>query len=288
MSRPGTTLADAAVSVLTTGDAAAKASRARAVAAAWRAGDLPLGAGAEPPLRPARPARPELRPPRDMPKRSRGARGRVALLHALAHIELNAVDLAYDMVARFADPARAGLALPRGFFDDWVTVGDEEGKHFLLLAERLTAHGAAYGDLPAHDGLWRASQDTAGDLLARLAVVPMVLEARGLDVTPGMIAGLRAGGDPESADVLQIIHDDEIGHVAAGSRWFLHVCADRGADPEPTWQELVRRHFGTTLKRPFNADSRDRAGLPGHWYEPLAEPPAEPDADGLDGPARIG
>ena len=176
------------------------------------------------------------------------------------------------MVARFADPpACGGLALPRAFFDDWVTVADEEGKHFLMLEERLAALGAAYGDLPAHDGLWQASADTAHDLLARLAVVPMVLEARGLDVTPAMIANLRRAGDDPSADVLQVIHDDEIGHVATGRRWFEHVARARGLDPWPAWQDLVRAHFRGTLKPPFNEASRRRAGMEPEVYEPMAE-----------------
>jgi uncharacterized ferritin-like protein (DUF455 family) len=210
-----------------------------------------------------------------MPKRKKAQSpaARAALLHALAHIELNAIDLAWDVVARFAAPAACGgLALPRAFFDDWVTVADEEGKHFLMLAERLVALDTAYGDLPAHDGLWQASADTAHDLLARLAVVPMVLEARGLDVTPAMIANLRRAGDDASADVLQVIHDDEIGHVATGRRWFEHVARARGLDPWPTWQELVRTYFRGTLKRPFNAESRAKAGLAPEAYEPLAEP----------------
>jgi len=262
----------AACDVLATPDAAAKARAARALAAGWRAGTIGAGGRADPPVRPARPERPALRPPSAMPRRrkARSPAARTALLHALAHIELNAIDLACDMIARFADPVRAGMAPPGAFFDDWVRVADEEGKHFLLLEARLAALGAAYGDLPAHDGLWQAAESTAGDLLARLAVVPMVLEARGLDVTPGMIANLEAAGDSESADVLRIIHDEEIGHVAAGVRWFRHVAELRGIDPETGWRALVRRHYRGPLKPPFNADSRARAGLPPDLYEPLA------------------
>ncbi|MEQ8965179.1 MAG: ferritin-like domain-containing protein, partial [Azospirillaceae bacterium] len=231
----------------------------------------PLGR-ADPPTRPARPERPELRPPSAMPKRrkARSAAGRVALLHALAHIELNAVDLACDMIARFADPERAGEVLPDAFFDDWCAVADDEGRHFLMLADRLAAFGAAYGDLPAHDGLWQAAEATAGDLLARLAVVPMVLEARGLDVTPGMIANLDAAGDADSAAILRIIHDEEIGHVAAGVRWFRHVAASRGMEAEPQWRALVRQYYRGPLKPPFNAESRARAGMEPALYEPLA------------------
>src|SRR5690606_30985264 len=146
-----------------------------------------------------------------------------ALLHALAHIELNAVDLSWDAVARFPE---AGF--PRGYVDDWVRVADEESKHFLLLADRLEQLGSRYGALPAHDGLWQAAAATMDDPLARHAVVPLVLEARGLDVTPAMIARLRDVGDDASADILQVIFDDEIGHVAVGKRWFDHLCGVRG------------------------------------------------------------
>ena len=264
---PAGDLAAAAVGVLRTADPHAKAEAALAMAAAWRAGGLAPPGPADPPERPARPERPALLPPGSVPRRRLGSpAGRVALLHALAHIELNAVDLACDIVARFGAP------LPRGFSDDWVGVAADEARHFLLLSARLAAYGAAYGDLPAHDGLWQAATVTADDVLARLAIVPLVLEARGLDVTPAMIGNLRAAGDLESAAALQTIHDEEIGHVAAGRRWFDHVAAARGlGDPQAAWQELVQRLFRGQLKRPFNEPSRSRANLPPDWYEPLAD-----------------
>jgi uncharacterized ferritin-like protein (DUF455 family) len=264
-----------AVAVLTTPASADKIALTHALAAAWRHGDLPVGDGPAPPHRPARPARPELRLPRDMPKRRSGGApaSRVALLHAVAHIELNALDLACDLIARFGS-----AALPRDFFDDWLRVADEEASHHGLLAKRLAAHGAAYGDLPAHDGLWQAAEATAHDLLARLAVVPLVLEARGLDVTPVMIAGLDKAGDAESAAVLRIIYRDEIGHVAIGRRWFDAVCTERGLAPEPAYQDLVRRHFRGRLKPPFNASAREAAGLPAAFYEVLAEGEGAPAA----------
>ncbi len=259
-------LQDAALAVLTTADAAEKSRQSRDAAKAWHAGELTVRDDwPAPPDRPARPDRPELLAPREMPRRRGGSRhGRIALLHALAHIELNAVDLAWDMIARF------GEAQPRAYLDDWVKVADEEAKHHLLLADRLAAYDAAYGDLPAHDGLWQAAHDTRHDYPARLAVVPMVLEARGLDVTPGMIATLRKQGDEDSAAVLQIIHDDEIGHVAIGKRWFEAECAARSLEPLPTWQRLVRTHFKGQLKPPFNEPSRDAADFPADWYAPLA------------------
>ena len=260
-------LATQAVAILKTADPAAKARRAREVAAAWRRGEIAAVGAAPPPARPARPARPELKRPGEVPRRkiNRGSAGRGALLHALAHIELNAIDLAADIVARFT-----GEDLPRGFYDDWLTVADEEGKHYLLLAARLGELGLAYGDLPAHDGLWQAAEETAHDLLARLAVVPLVLEARGLDVTPAMIDKLRHVEDDDSAAVLQVIYAEEIGHVAIGKRWFDCVCARRGLAPLETWQALVRRHFKGRLKPPFNEPARAQAGLPADFYSELA------------------
>ncbi len=170
-------LARAAVAALSEARPSDKARLAHAMAAAWRSGEI---GDADPPGRPARPPRPRLRAPRDMPRRGKaGSRtGRIALLHALAHIELNAVDLACDIIARFT-----GAGLPRRLHDDWITVADEEARHFELLCGRLAAHDAAYGDLPAHDGLWQAAEETGGDILARLAVVPLVLEARGARAT---------------------------------------------------------------------------------------------------------
>jgi uncharacterized ferritin-like protein (DUF455 family) len=187
--------------------------------------------------------------------------GRLALLHALAHIELNAIDLGWDIVARFA-----GSGLPRQFFDDWVGVTAEEAEHFALLHARLVALGGEYGAMPAHDGLWEAAAATAGDLLARLAVVPLVLEARGLDVTPEMIRRLQRAGDAESAAVLERIYADEIGHVAVGARWFAALCRERGLDPSATFRDRVSRHFTGGLKPPFNETARAQAGLPRDYY----------------------
>lgn len=263
-----TSLAEAAREVLLCGDADEKALLARRVAAAWRAGTLAAGQGTVMPDRPNRPARPELRLPRDMPRRSfKGERGRIALLHSLAHIELNAIDLAFDLVGRFA-----GEALPPIFFDDWISVGDDEARHFTMLQTRLAAHGSAYGDHPAHDGLWQAAEETRHDLLARLAVVPMVLEARGLDVTPAMIARLTAAGDFESAKMLETIYEEEKTHVSAGTRWFGHLARERGLDPEAAFHVLVKRHFRGALKPPFNTQARREAGLEPGFYEPLAAP----------------
>jgi uncharacterized ferritin-like protein (DUF455 family) len=200
-----------------------------------------------------------------MPKRTfKGPRGRFALLHSLAHIELNAIDLAFDMAGRWA-----GSGLPRAFYDDWIQVGDEESKHFLAVQGRLRAMGGGYGDLPAHNGLWEAAEETRHDLLARLAVVPLVLEARGLDVTPMMIERLIGAGDHESASVLGMIYREEQQHVGAGARWFAYLCGQRGLRPDETFHVLVRKHFRGLLKPPFNVEARNAAGLNPEFYEPL-------------------
>jgi uncharacterized ferritin-like protein (DUF455 family) len=261
-------LSDGAVEILGAAEPARKVALSRALIGAWREGSLEVGAASAPP-RPARPDRPPLLPPRDMPKRRNfgSEHGRIALLHALAHIELNAIDLAWDIVARFS-----GAGLPPSFYDDWAGVAAEEAEHFGLLNARLQAFGAAYGDLPAHDGLWEAAAATAHDLLARLAVVPLVLEARGLDVTPEMIRRLDRAGDNDSAAILDRIYRDEIGHVAVGARWFERLCRDRGFDPEAAFHDRVRRHFTGSLKPPFNRSARDAAGFPAIYYEQLASP----------------
>jgi uncharacterized ferritin-like protein (DUF455 family) len=260
-------LSTAAVTVLTTADPAEKVRLSRRFAEKWRTGAISQPIAAPVPDRPARPLEPQLLPVRDMPPRRKGgsAAGRTALVHALAHIELNAIDLSWDIVARF------GSDMPKGFSDDWVQVADDEARHFDMLSRLLESQGSRYGALPAHDGLWQSSQDTAHDLAARLAVVPLVLEARGLDVTPAMTLNLRKFGDDAAADALQIIHDDEITHVAAGRRWFEHVCAEKGLEPIPTWQTLVKIYFKGSLKRPFNEVSRSKAGFAAAFYEPIAD-----------------
>jgi len=266
------TLAEMAVEVLTTADGRAKTALGRAHAAAWFAAreagaPLPLGR-ATPPDRPARPERPELLAPREMPRRRPGTEaGRIALLHAVAHIELNAVDLHWDIIARFAD-----VPMPPGFYDDWVRAADEEAKHFNLLCDCLEAMGSHYGALPAHAGMWRAAEDTATDLMGRLAVVPMVLEARGLDVTPGMIEIFRKAGQADAVAALETIYGEEVGHVAYGSKWFHFLCGRTDTDPKEAFHALVRKYFHGTLKPPFNTEKRAEAGLPPDFYWPLSEP----------------
>lgn len=265
------TLAERAVDVLTTADPLEKTAKSRAHAAAWfaaRASGAPMPIGAAtPPDFPARPQKPDLLDPRDVPRRRPGSpTGRIALLHAVAHIELNAVDLHWDIVARFTD-----TKMPMGFYDDWVKSADEEAKHFGLISECLAALGSHYGALAAHAGMWRAAEDTAGDLMGRLTVVPMVLEARGLDVTPGMIEIFRSAGLSDAVAALETIYAEEVGHVAYGSKWFHFLCGRHELDPKETFHALVRRYFHGTLKPPFNEEKRAEAGLPPDFYWPLAE-----------------
>jgi len=258
------TLTDAALRVLDEPDPAGKARLTFDFAQAWRDGAISTVGDTPAPARPARPARPVLNSPGDMPKRSTGGgKGRLALVHAIAHIELNAIDLAWDIVARFAAPD-----LPRGFYDDWVHVAEDEARHFEMLVKRLGELGAAYGDLPAHDGLWEAAENTSDDLAARLALVPMLLEARALDTTPATVARLEKNGDAATATVMAEIGEDEIGHVAAGVRWFEHVCARRGLEPIATYRALVSERFKGQLKPPFNGQARDRAQFNRAYYEP--------------------
>lgn len=209
------------------------------------------------PERPARPAQPELLPPNRMPKRGRGGsdRARAALWHALAHIEFTAIDLALDMAGRF------GAQMGREFVSDFLAVAADEAMHFALLDRHLRAMGSGYGALPAHDGLWQAAASTAHDVAARLAVVPMVLEARGLDVTPATLARVRGQGDERGARILERNLDDEIRHVAIGVKHFDACARERGEAPESLWILLVRRHFRGGLKPPFNDSARSTAGL---------------------------
>lgn len=264
------TLYAAACRIVATPDLDEKVRLAKATARSWFRREIARGrrsARSPLPERPGRPARPVLLAPRNMPRRSAGGdKGRFALLHALAHIELNAVDMTWDLVARFVDEP-----MPQTFYDNWVQVGLEEAKHFELLARRLVELGGAYGDLPAHDGLWQAAEATGHDLAARLAIVPLVLEARGLDVTPSMINKLQSADDQASADILEIIYRDEKRHVAFGTRWFRFVCERDRTPPEPRFHDLVRKHFKASLRPPFNDKARSEAGLTPGFYKPLSQ-----------------
>lgn len=270
------TLAQMAVDVLNTADGRAKTALSHKHAAAWfaaRDAGTPLEIGhATPPMHPARPEKPEQLNPRDVPRRRPGSpQGRIAMLHAVAHIELNAVDLHWDIIARFTK-----TEMPLGFYDDWVKSADEESKHFNLLCDSLEAKDSFYGAMPAHAGMWRSAEDTADDLMGRLAVVPMVLEARGLDVTPGMIKIFEAAKDTQTLDALHIIYAEEVGHVAYGAKWFNFLCGRHALDPKATFHGLVQKYFHGPLKPPFNEEKRADAGLPPDFYWPLTdeEPPA--------------
>ncbi|WP_343528009.1 ferritin-like domain-containing protein [Sphingomonas sp.] len=267
MAIAATTLAQACAAVLREGDPLAKIRLARAVARGWRRGDLAHRFDVAMPDAPGRPDRPELLPPNRMPKRGRGGseKGRIALLHALAHIEFAAIDLAFDAAGRF------GGQFPRSYADDWISVGADEAMHFAVLHRRLRTLGSGYGELPAHAGLWEAAAETAHDAMARLAVVPMVLEARGLDVTPETVARFRAGGDEVSARILHRIFTDEIRHVGFGAKWFGYLADGHDIAPAEQWQMLVRRHFRGAVKPPFNVSARESAGLTRDFYEPLAD-----------------
>jgi uncharacterized ferritin-like protein (DUF455 family) len=261
-----TTVAAAIRAALLTSDPRAKAFATRQVARDWAAGRLDFAFDLAMPDRPARPAQPELLPPNRMPKRGKGGseRGRIALWHALAHIEFVAIDLALDMAGRF------GAEMGREFVGDFLSVAADEAMHFELLARRLRHLGSHYGALPAHDGLWDAAFETRHDVAARLAVVPMVLEARGLDVTPATLDRVRAAGDETGARVLQRILDDEIRHVRFGATHFTAICTARRESPESLWKALVARHFRGVVKPPFNDSARLSAGLPRSFYAGVA------------------
>lgn len=211
-----------------------------------------------------RPSRPDLVEPAKLKRRRLGSEGgRAALVHAVAHIEFNAINLALDAAYRFRD-------MPSGYYLDWLSVAADEVRHYQLLSHRLNSLGYNYGDFPAHNGLWEMAQRTADDCLKRMALVPRVLEARGLDVTPPMIDRLRAAGDDETVAILEIILDEEVRHVEIGSRWFRYCCDLRGLDPEPTFLALLKEYFTGTIRGPFNLPARLQAGFTEREMEAIA------------------
>lgn len=249
-----TELRTEALRLLQVADPVAKAAAVRALDAAA----LPVavdGALDEPPDLPGRPPRPRLVPPKDVPTRSPFTpEGQRALLHAIAHIEFNAINLALDAVWRFA-------GLPEAYYRDWWRVAAEEALHFTLLREHLVCLGADYGDFDAHDGLWTMARRTAHDLVARMALVPRTLEARGLDATPPLQAKFAKAGDTRAVEILGVILRDEIGHVAIGNRWYRFVCEREGLDPVALYPTLVERHAAPKLRPPFNDAARRAAGF---------------------------
>jgi len=223
----------------------------------WEAGRLNADAALAGPIRdqPGRPERLELVAPRQLVARKLTSRdGRAAMIHAVAHIEFNAINLALDAVQRFRD-------MPLEFHSDWLRIAAEEARHFMLMRERLNDLGRDYGDFPAHDGLWEMARRTAADPLVRMALVPRVLEARGLDVTPGMIARFEGVDDTETGGRLGVILAEEVGHVAAGSHWFKTLCIERGRDPAHHYFELLDDYMTGEIRGPLNRAERLRAGF---------------------------
>lgn len=234
-----------------------KLSLTHAAASLWRAGELslePCGVVEDIAL-PGRPARPVLVEPRSLPKRGFGSDlGRASFIHSIAHIEFNAIDLAWDAIYRFRD-------MPREYYSDWVSCADDEARHFEMLQARLAEYGYTYGDFDAHNGLWEMAVRTTSSVLIRMALVPRVLEARGLDVTPGMIVKLRSLGDDATADILEVILREEVAHVAAGSRWFAYACELEGVEPRSTFASLLKQYARGSLFGPFNVEARTAAGF---------------------------
>lgn len=263
-----TELRQAALHWLAECDAVRKAAGVRRLAEDWAAGRVSLDADAvsgATAVSPGHPARPELVSPLTVKRRAMNTpEGRAAMVHALVHIEFNAINLALDALWRFAD-------MPQAYYTDWLQVADEEALHFTLLDGHLRGLGFAYGDFPAHNGLWDMAVRTQHDVLERMALLPRTLEARGLDVTPGTKAKLVQAGDSAVGPILDIILRDEIGHVAIGSRWFNRLCVARGLEPEVTFRQLLVDYDAPPLKPPFNLAARRAAGF------------SEPELDWLSG-----
>jgi uncharacterized ferritin-like protein (DUF455 family) len=247
-----------ALAWLLAADAPAKAAGVADLACAFAAGNWtvdPSAAFTPDRAIPGRPARPQLVAPRLLGRRSMATpEGRAMLVHALAHIEFNAINLALDAIWRFP-------GMPVDFYTDWLRVAGEEALHFSLLAGHLQRLGYAYGDFPGHDSLWEMVDKTKDDVLARMALVPRTLEARGLDAIPPLRVKLAQAGDREAAAILDIILRDEVGHVEIGNRWYGWLCAQRGLDPAPAYDALARRYAAPVLKGPFNLEARRRAGF---------------------------
>jgi len=250
-------LFDAALACLQAARPDDKCALTDAASQAFARGELqPVGAVGPLPIGPpGRPSRPRLVAPRELPQRGLGSvEGRAAFIHAIAHIEFNAIDLAWDAVYRFR-------GMPHAYYADWIGVAADEARHFRLLRQRLQALGHDYGDFDAHNGLWEMAEQTVDSCLERMALVPRVLEARGLDVTPVMISRLQSVGDDDTARLLQLILDEEVAHVAAGSRWFRWCCERSGQATEATFEALVTRHMRGVLRGPFNLAARRDAGF---------------------------
>lgn len=233
-----------------------KVSQTQALYQRWLDGELTISeTELTVPEEPGRPAKPELVEPRDLPRRRKTAEsGNASLLHAITHIEFNAINLGLDAVARFA-------GLPKQFYDDWIRVAYEESQHFMLLREYILGLGYDYGDFPAHSGMWDMAKKTHHDPLIRMALVPRVLEARGLDVTPKMMNKLRGHGELRAVEILEIILKEEIGHVKIGTEWFNYLCDQRDLDPLVVFKDLLDNYFEGELRGPFFTEARKEAGF---------------------------
>jgi uncharacterized ferritin-like protein (DUF455 family) len=252
-----TTLYDLAYACIMEADATAKPARTRNAVTEWSNDYLSLDgpADARPVPLPGLPSNLRLVPPRQLARRKLGSRqGHAALIHAIVHIEFNAINLAWDAVYRFR-------GLPRQYYEDWVQVAREEASHYEMLRRHLNRLGFDYGDFPAHNGLWEMAAKTQHDPVARMAMVPRVLEARGLDVTPGIMKRLASLGDRMGVEILELVLRDEIGHVAIGSRWFQYLCRMRDLDPRATYRELVSQYLKGGIKGPLNHSARLQAGF---------------------------
>jgi uncharacterized ferritin-like protein (DUF455 family) len=258
MTMPTSELRAMALACLLERDPVAKMDAIVSMRAAWDNGNAtvdPLATLTPDAEIPGRPARPELVPPRLVGRRSMVTiEGRAMLVHALAHIEFNAVNLALDALWRFT-------GMPTAYYADWLSVASEEATHFTLLAAHLHVLGYAYGDFPAHDSLWEMVAKTTGDVLARMALVPRTLEARGLDAIPPLRAKLAQAGDMDAARILDIILRDEVGHVEIGNRWYNYLCDQRGLEAYATYGQLATQYAAPTLRGPFNLEARRRAGF---------------------------
>lgn len=261
-------LFDAARACLDAGSIDAKLALTFAAAEAFARGQLAVPDDAPPPApigMPGRPPLPRMVAARDVPHRGLGSEeGRAAFVHAIAHIEFNAIDLAWDAAYRFR-------GMPAAYYADWVTIASDEARHFMMLRARLQQMGHDYGDFCAHNGLWEMAEKTAGDGLARMALVPRVLEARGLDVTPGMIVKLRRQGDEATVAILEVILREEVAHVAAGSRWYRWYCEKAGVDPHLRFRELLAEHARGSIRGPFNVVARLAAGFTEEELDALDE-----------------
>ncbi|MFT7234794.1 MAG: uncharacterized ferritin-like protein (DUF455 family) [Methylophagaceae bacterium] len=249
-------LREAALACLLIRDPVQKVTQTQALFHQWQQGEMIISdVEFDVPVLPGQPDKPELVAPRDLPRRSNSAETGIApLIHAINHIEFNAINLALDAVARFP-------GLPVDYYSDWIKVAFEESQHFTLLREHLILLGYDYGSFPAHNGMWEMAQKTHHDPLIRMALVPRVLEARGLDVTPKMMDKLRGTGDLRAVEILGIILEEEIGHVGIGTRWFNYLCDQRGVDALATFKDILDNYFDGELRGPFHTEARKQAGF---------------------------